>query len=137
MPSTLVGCGSVAAASVASTTAACAVGHDTPAESAASATERRASPTADAIAHRNRPVVRPCWQLIDPRLTAMPATLMPDQRDRLPGQDRSRHGAQEQSEALVLCRDLLNVLCSPNPDSMKRADNSSRQVLDAQQRRVW
>jgi hypothetical protein len=39
--------------------AVCAVGHDLPDESAASATERRTSPTADAIARRNRPVVRP------------------------------------------------------------------------------
>jgi hypothetical protein len=57
MPSTMVGSGSAAAASAASTTAACAVGQDTPNEPAASATERHASPTAEAIASQ-WPVVR-------------------------------------------------------------------------------
>jgi hypothetical protein len=58
MPSTGVGAGSAAATSAACTTAACAVGQDTPKLSATSATERHASPTAEAIARRNRPVVR-------------------------------------------------------------------------------
>jgi len=54
----VVGSGALNCSSAASTTVACAVGQDTPNESAASATLRHASPTAQAIARRSRPVVR-------------------------------------------------------------------------------